>query len=96
MCMKTGEELYCEVYLPRVTLTSNPQHSRKDPPNLDARQSDNCEIERRTCSGNIHTPLIDQVDTNRRETVKRLIEQFEKKNFEKAKKINNFSEESKN
>ena len=117
--MKTGEELYCNVHqsprLPRVTLTPNPQHSRKDPPNPDARESDKNESEkrkhRRTYSGNIDFRIpgiphstVEQVDTNRKETAKRLIEQFENhphrnvllKDFEKAGEINHFSEESKN
>ena len=76
VCMKTGTELYCKVCqsprLPRVTLTPNPQHSLKDPPNLDARQSDNYESElrehRRTCKRQAsisesqahHTPQLDR------------------------------------
>ena len=86
--MKTGEELYCKVYqslmLPRVTLSLNPQH-RKDPPNPDARESDNYESEKRkhrgTCSSNIDFRIpgiphstVEQVNINRKETVKRLIE----------------------
>ena len=119
VCMKTGTELYCKVCqsprLPRVTLTPNPQHSLKDPPNLDARQSDNYESEmrehRRTCSGKLDFRIpgiphstVGQVDTNRKETVKRLIEQFENhpnrnvllKAFQKAEEINHFSKEPKN
>ena len=107
--------MYQSPRLPRVVLTPNLQHSREDPPNPDARESDNYESEKRqhrgTCSGNIDFRIpgiphstVEQVDTNRRETVKRLIEQFENhphrnvllKDFEKAEEINHFSEESKN
>ena len=86
--MKTGE-LYCKVYqslmLPRVTLSPNPQH-RQDVPNPDARESDNYESEKRkhreTRSGSridfripgIPHSTVEQVETSRKETVKRLIE----------------------
>ena len=50
-----------------------------------------------------HIPLVEQVETNRKETVRRLTEQFENhpnrnmllKHFEKS-EINHFSQESKN
>ena len=92
VCMKTVEEYLCKVYqsprLPRDTLAPNPQHSRKDPHNPDARESDNNESEkckhRGTCSGNIdfRIPGIphstgERVDTNHKETVERFIEQIE-------------------
>ena len=90
--MKTGEELNCKVRqspkLPRVTLTPNPEHCRKDPPDPGARESDNYESEERKhreiCSGNIDFGIpgiphstVEQVDTNRKETVERLFEQLE-------------------
>ena len=65
----------CKVYqsprIPRVTLTPNPEHSRKDPPNPDARESDNHESEKRKHrepaaatsifeSQAFHTPLLNR------------------------------------
>ena len=58
------------------------QHSRKDPPNPDARESNDNESEKRlhrgTCRGNIDFRIpgiphstVEQMDTNREETVKR-------------------------
>ena len=94
VCMKTGEELYCKVHqsprLPRVTLVPNSQHSRKDLPITDSRKSHDCESEehehRETCSSgrvdfqipSIPHSTVEQVETSRKETVKRLVEQFEK------------------
>ena len=117
--MKTGEELYCcTVYqsprLPRVVLTLHSQHERQDPPNPDERKSTDHQSEKRlyreTCRGNIDYRIpgvphstVQQEDTNRKETVKRLIQQFENhpnrdlmlQDFNKTEKINPFSEESK-
>ena len=82
-CMKFGQEWHCKVYqsprLPRITLSPNPKHSRKDPPNPDARESGNHESEKRkhrgTCSGNIDFRIpgiphstVEQVDTSCKET----------------------------
>ena len=105
--MKTGEE----PRLPRVTLLPNPQHCRKDLLITDARESDDFASEKhehtRTCRGNIDYRIpgiphstVEQVDTNRKETVRRFIEQFDNhpnrnvllKDFVK---INHFSEELK-
>ena len=110
--MKTGEELYCKVCqslrLPRVTFVPNSQHSRKDVLIKDSRKSDDRENEvhkhRRTCSSSrvdfripgIQHSIVEQVETNRKETVERLIEQFENhpnrnvllKDFEKSEEIN--------
>ena len=91
--MKIGEELYCKVHqsprLPRVTLMPNSQHSRKDLLVGDSRKSHDCESEehehRETCSYSrvdfripgISHSTVEQVETNRKETNKPLLEQFE-------------------
>ena len=93
VCMKTGEELFCKVHqsprLPRVTLVPNSQDSRKDLPITDSRKSHDCQSEehkhRETCSSSradfripgIPHSTAEQVETNRKETVRRLVEQFE-------------------
>ena len=119
VCMKPGEELYCKVYksprLPRVTLLPNSQHHRKDVLVTDSRKSDNRESEvhkhRKTCGSNrvdFRIPgnpfsAVEQVETNRKESASRLIEQFENhpnrnmllKDFEKSQAISLVSQESK-
>ena len=119
VCMKLREDLYCKIFqsprLPRVTLVPNSQHVQKDVLDTDSRNSDECENEgqqhRETCGshfvdfripGILHS-AVGQVETNRKEKVRRLIEQFEShpnknmllKDFEKSEEINHFSEESK-
>ena len=90
------------------------QHGRQDPPDPDARKSTDRPSEQRlhreTCRGNVEyrSPGIphlnvEKVDTNRKETVNRLIRQFENhpnrdwllQEFNKTEEINPFSEESK-
>ena len=117
--MKTGEELYCKVYqsprLPRATLVPNSQHAQKDVLITDTSKSDGHENEvhkhKKTCGSNRvdfripGTPHsnVEQVETIRKETVRRLIEQFENhpnwkrllKDFEKSEEINHFRQESK-
>ena len=119
VCIKIGEEPNCKVHqsprLPRVTLVPNSQHNRKDVPIKDSRKSDDCEHEvhkhRETCSSSradfqisrIPHSTVEQVETNRKETVGRLIEQFEnhpnrtmlQKDFGKSEEINHFSQETK-
>ena len=117
LCMKTCEELYCKVHQsprqPRVTLVPNSQHNRKDLPITDSRKSHDCESEehkhKETCSRvdfripGIPHSTVQQVETNRKETVRRLMEQFENlpnrnmllKDFEKSEEINHFNQESK-
>ena len=119
VCMKTGEEFYCKVYqsprLPRVILVPNSQNVQKDVLVTDSRKSDDRENEvqkhRATCSRSrvdfripgIPHSTVEQVETNRKETVGRLIEQFENhpnrnmllKDFVESKEINHFSQESK-
>ena len=117
--MKTGEELYCKVHqsprLPRVTLVPNSQQSRKDLPITYSRKSHIGESQehkhRETCSSSrvdfripsIPHSTVEKVETNRKETVRRLIEHFENhpsrnmllKDFENSEEINHFSQESK-
>ena len=117
--MKTGEELHCKVYqspkLPRETLVSNSQHAQKGVLITDSRKSDDREYEvhkhRRTCSSScldfrtrgIPHSTVQQVETNRKETVRPIIEQFENhpnkimllKDFEKSEEIHHSSRESK-
>ena len=101
--------------LPRVTLVPNSQYSRKDLPITDSRNSHDCESEedkhRETCSSSrldfripgIPHSTVEQVETNRKETVRRFVEQFENhpnrnmllKDFEKSEEINHFSQELK-
>ena len=101
--------------LPRVTLLPNSQHNQKDVLITDSRKSDDCDNEvhehKETCSSSredfrildIPHSTAEKVETNRKETVRRLIEQFENhpnrnvllKDFEKVEEINHFSQESK-
>ena len=92
VCMKTGEELHCKVHqlnrLPRVTHVPNSQHSRKDLPIIDSRTSNDCESEEHknkdTCSSScvyfripsIPHSTVEQVETTRKETVRRFVEHF--------------------
>ena len=86
--MKTGEDSYCKVHqsprVPHVVLTPNSQGGRQDPPNPEARKS--TDKYKETSRGNVdyripgipHSTVQDQEeDSNRKETVKRLIQQFE-------------------
>ena len=83
VCMKTKEELYHKVYqsprLPRV---------QQDQPDQEARKSQNHQSAsasyEETRSGNVDLRIpgiphstVQQQDTNRRETVKKLIQKFE-------------------
>ena len=93
VCMKTGEELHCKMYRSprprRLTLVPNSQHDQKDVPITDWRKSDDCENEvskqRETCSSSrvdsripgIPHSIVEKVETNRKEKLRRLIEQFE-------------------
>ena len=108
--MQTGEELCCKVHQSPTS-----QHSRKDLPITGSRKSDDCQNEvhkhRETCSSGrvdfripgIPHSIVEQVETNRKETVRRLIEQFENhpnrnmlpKDFEKSEEIIRSSQESK-
>ena len=76
--------------LPRVTLVPNSQHKRKDLPITDSSKSHDCENEvhqqRETCGGEycidfripgISLSAVEHVETNRKETVRRQVEQFE-------------------
>ena len=82
--------IYKSSRLPRVTLVPNSQHVQKDALVSEARQSDDSENEahqhRETCGSDhcvdFRTPgiphsVVEQVETNRKEKVRRLIEQFE-------------------
>ena len=118
VCMKTREEVYCKTYrsprLPRVTLVPNLQNVQKDVHVPESRKSDHREKDqhRETCGSEycIHFRIpgvphstVEQVETNRKEKVRQLIEQFENhpnrnmllKDFKKSEKINHFSRESK-
>ena len=91
--MKTVEEFFCKVYqsprLPRETLVPNSQHDQKDALITDSRKLHDCESEvhkhRETCGSNrvdfrilgIPHSTVEQVETNRKETVRRLVEQEE-------------------
>ena len=116
--MKTGDELYHKVFQsPRVlqiTLRPNSKSGLKDQHDQDARESSNHHSESELSYGEnrcgnidykihgIPLSVVQQQDTNRTETVKKLIQKFEshptKKSFlqdlNKMGKINTFSEES--
>ena len=93
VCMNTGEELYCKVNhsprLPRVALVPNSKHAQKDALITDSRKSEDRENEvhkhRKTFLSNrvdfripgVPHSAVEQVETNRKETVRRLIGQFE-------------------
>ena len=100
----------------RVTLLPNSQRAQKDVLITDSRKSDDRENEvhqhRENCGSDhcvdfripdIPHSAVEQVETNRKEQVRRLIEQFEShpnrnmllKDFEKSEEINHFSQESK-
>ena len=102
--------------LPRVTLVPNLQHVQKDVHVSESGKSDDGENEvyqqRETCGSDycvdfrnpgIPHSAVKQVETNRKEKVRRSIEQFERlpnrnmllKDFEKSEEINHFSQESK-
>ena len=98
-----------------MTLVPNSQHAQKDVVITDLRESDDRENEvqehRETCSRSrvdfripsIPHSTVEQVETNRKETARRLIEHLENhpnrnlllKDFEKSEEINHFSQESK-
>ena len=116
VCMKTGDELYHKVFqssrVPQNTLRPKSQSGLKDQPDQDARESLNHQNESElsygeTRCGNIYyiipgisLSVVQQQDTNRTETDKKLIQEFEshpnKKSFlqdlNKTDKINKFSE----
>ena len=118
VCMKTNEELYHKVYpsprLPRVFVKPNAQSGQQDQPDQEARKSHDHQSvsgsHGETRSGNVDNSIpgmphatVQQQDTNRKETVKILIQQFEnhpnKESFlqdlNKTEKIKTLSEESK-
>ena len=112
VCMKTGEELYCKVYesprVLRVTFVPNSQHDQKDLPITDSRKADDWErlvavVVLMFWIPGIQQSIVEKVETNPKETVRRLIEQIENhrnrnmllKDFEKSEGINHFSRESK-
>ena len=115
---KTKEELYRKVCrsprLPRSTLKPNSQSGQQDQPDQDARKSSDHQSASgsygETRSGNVDYRIpgiphsaVQQQDTNRRETVKNLIQQFENhpnkeffpQDLNKTEEINTFSEKSK-
>ena len=109
VCMKSGEELYCNIYqspiLPRVTLLPNLNHEKSDDRENEVRKH------RETCGSNrvdfripgIPHSEVEQVESNRKEKFRQLIEQFESHpnrnmffmDFKKSEEINHFSRESK-
>ena len=117
--MKTKEVLYHRVYqsprLPRVILKPNSKSGQQDQPDQEASKSSDhqCASERsygKTRRRNVDCRIpgiphstVQQQDTNRKETVKKSIQQFEnhpnKESFlqelNKTEKINKFREESK-
>ena len=118
VCMKTKEELYHKVYqsprVPRILLKPNSQSGRQDQPDQEAREcSDHPSASGshgETRSGNVDNRIpgiphstVQQQDTNRRETVKKLTQQFEnhpnKESFlqdlDQTEEINMLSEKSK-
>ena len=119
VCMKTKEELYHKVYqsprMPRVILKPNSKSGQQDQPHQEARTSSDHQSASRsygeTRSGNVDYRIpgipdsaAHQQDTNRNETVKKLIQQFENhpnkeevflQDLNKTEKINTFSEKSK-
>ena len=87
VCMKTKEELYHKVYLspglPRVVLKANSQSGQQDQQEQDARTSWS-KSSRETWRNNVDYRIpgiphsaVEQSDTNRRDTVKKLIQQYE-------------------
>ena len=119
VCMKTKEELYHKVYqsprLPSDVLKPNSQSGQQEQPDQEARtSSDHQSASDRSCgeicSGNVDERIpgkpcstVQQQDTNRKQTVKKLIQQFENhpnkesllQDLNKTEKIIKFSEESK-
>ena len=119
VCMNTKEEPYHKVYqspwLPRVVLKPNLQSGQQDQPDQDARKSSDHQSASdrtygETCSGNVDFWIpgilhstVQQQDTNRKESVKKLIQQSENhpnkecflQDLNKTRKISKFSEESK-
>ena len=117
--MKTKEELYHKVYqsprMPRVILKPNSKSGKQDQPDQEARTSSYHQSASRsygeTRSGNVDYRIpgipdsaAHQQDTNRKETVKKLIQQFDNhpkeeevflQDLNKTEKINTFSEKSK-
>ena len=102
--------------LHRVTLVPSSQHVQKDVLVSESRKSDDRENEvhqhRETCGSDhcvdfripgISHSAVEQVETNRKEKVRRFIEQFEShpnknlllKDYKKSEEINHFSQESK-
>ena len=100
----------------RVTLVLNSQHVQKDVHVAESRKSDDRENEvyqhRETCGSDhcvdfripgIPHSAVEQIETHRKEKVRRLIEQFEShpnrnmllKDVEKSEETNHFSQESK-
>ena len=117
VCMKTKEELFHKVNqsprLPRVLLKPNSQRGQQDQPDQEARKNSDHQsvsgIYGESRSGNVDCRIPDiphstvqQQDTNRRETVKKLIQQFENhpnkefflQDLNKNEEINTFSEKS--
>ena len=118
VCMKTREDFNNKVYqsprLPRVKLKPNLQSGQQDQPHQEARASSDHQSVSGSC-GETHNSSIDyripgiphstvqQQETNRKETVKQLIQQFEnhphKESFlqdlKQTSEINVFSEGSK-
>ena len=117
--MKTKEELNDKVYqsprLPRVILKPNSQSGHQDQPDQEARKSS----DHQSVSGSYgkpalatlnhripgisHHSTVQQQDTNRRETIKKLIQQFENhsnkefflQDLNKTEEIYTFNEKSK-
>ena len=117
VCMKTKEELYHKVYLTprlqRVVLKANSHSGQQDQQEQDARtscdQPSGSQSTRETWCNNvdyripgIHLSAVEQQDTNRKDKVERLIQQFEshpnKESFlqdmNQTEKIGDFSEKS--
>ena len=117
VCMKTKEELYHKVYLtsrlPRVVLKANSHSGQQDQQEQDARtscdQPSGSQSSRETWCNNVDyripgIPLsaVEQQDTNRKDKVERLIQQFEShpnkesslQDMNQTEKIGEFSEKS--
>ena len=93
VCMRTQEELYRKVHrsprVLRITQKPNSQSGRQDQPGQEARKSSDHQSASERCCGETRSGNVDlwvpgiphsavqQQDTNRRETVKKLIQQFE-------------------
>ena len=113
--MKTEEELYHKVFqsprLPRVILKPNSQSGHQDQHEHEARKSSDQQSVSgsygETSSGNVDYRIlgiphstVQQQDTNHKETVKKLIQQFDNhpneesflQDLKKTEKINTFSE----